>query len=160
MPTWDKNIDVVARTIIGEARGCGFLDMLGVGCVIRERVLRPGWWGIINGHWLGWYGVCRRKWQFSCWQDHNIVAMLQAEERIPHIWQLAWRVAEIVVNEIRDDDVAQLFGIDQPFPTHYHDWSIDTPKAWGNGWEEIEVPWKSAFRWYRNVAGTPPRKER
>ena len=56
----DPNVDTVARTIAGEARGCGILDMIAVGAVIRERVLRPGWWG------SDWISVCRKPSQFSC----------------------------------------------------------------------------------------------
>lgn len=58
-------IETVARTLYGEARGTGLLDRLGVLAVIRERVLRPGWWG------RGWEGVCRHPWQFSCWHTHD-----------------------------------------------------------------------------------------
>jgi len=43
-------------------------------------------------------------------------------------------------------------------PTHYHDRSIDTPKAWGDKLKEIAVPWRSAFRWYVVYEGRPPRR--
>jgi len=42
-------IETVAMTLYGEARGQSLLDRLAVGAVIRERVLRPGWWGKLAG---------------------------------------------------------------------------------------------------------------
>lgn len=53
----------VAATIYGEARGEGNEGMLAVGCVIRNRVQNPGWWG------EDWSSVCTAAKQFSCWWD-------------------------------------------------------------------------------------------
>lgn len=157
----DQHIDALARTIIGEARGEGLLDMLGVACVVRERVLRPGWWG------RDVEGVCKAPWQFTCWHDHNRAATDQAET-LPQ-WSTALAVARMALYEMTDRDVGQLFGVyswgDIPqrllgdgFPTHYHDRSIDTPKAWGDDLTEINVPWESVFRWYVVRQGRPRRR--
>jgi spore germination cell wall hydrolase CwlJ-like protein len=54
-------LDVVARTIWGEASGEGMEGMAAVANVIANRVARPRWWG------KGWVGVCQKKYQFSCW---------------------------------------------------------------------------------------------
>lgn len=54
-------IDVLARTIWGEARGEGPIGMQAVANVIMNRVRCGGWWGndIIT--------VCQKPYQFSCW---------------------------------------------------------------------------------------------
>lgn len=149
----DPHIDTLARTIIGEARGQSYLDMLAVACVVRERSLRPGWWGKDVA------GVCKAPRQFSCWDDHNRAAV-EAAHTLPQ-WPLALTAAETAVRRMRDRDVAQLFGVSvdpQLFPTHYHDHSIDTPKAWGHDLTEIKVGWRSDFRWYVVRQGRPPRR--
>jgi len=65
MPEYDAAVDVVARTIWGEARGEGETGMQAVACVIANRVARPGWWG------RDWRGVCLAPYQFSCWNTND-----------------------------------------------------------------------------------------
>src|SRR5690606_31615810 len=144
---------VVARTICGEARGCGFLDMVAVGAVIRERVLRPGWWG------TDWETVCKKPFQFSCWNegDPNREVILRAEELCPDVWPLCVAAAHFTVNYMRDRDLHELFGTQGPFPTHYHARYIKPP-SWTNGAILVPVPWNSAHLFYANVQGSPPRR--
>lgn len=52
---------VVAMTIWAEARAEPIEGEIAVGCVIRNRVLRPQRFGDT------WQKVCLAKWQFSCW---------------------------------------------------------------------------------------------
>jgi len=155
----EPNVDTLARTLWGEARGTGLLDMLGVAAVIRERVLRPGWWSRPNDDW---WSVCRNPYQFSCWNqgDPNLPKLYRAEELEPDAFNRATRIAEYTIHFLRDRDVMQLFGVDDvdDIPTHYHDRSIDTPKAWGDKLKEIVPPWKSAFRWCVVFEGRPPRR--
>jgi len=150
----DHHIDTLARTIIGEARGEGYLDMLAVACVVRERALRPGWWGRDVA------GVCKAPRQFTCWDDHNLRAV-ESAHTLPQ-WSLALAAAKTAIRHMRDRDVYQLFGIgnvgDIEIPTHYHDRSIGTPSAWGTELTEIRVPWRSAFRFYVVRQGRPPRR--
>lgn len=155
----DPNVDTVARTLWGEARGTGLLDMLGVAAVIRERVLRPGWWSRPNDDWIS---VCRSPWQFSCWNsnDPNRSKLYRAEELERAAFNRAWRIADYTIHCMTDRDVLQLFNVGSmdDIPAHYHDRSIDTPKAWGTQLKEIAVPWRSAFRWYVVLDGRPPRR--
>ena len=66
-----NEIDVLARTIWAEARGEGKTGMESVGNVIRNRVEDQRWPDSYNG-------VCRQKWQFSCWNpnDPNLSKLL------------------------------------------------------------------------------------
>lgn len=63
-----SDVDILARTIFGEARGEGVAGMEAVAAVIMNRVNadlghdgKPDWWG------EGVEGVCRQRYQFSCW---------------------------------------------------------------------------------------------
>ena len=62
------DLEIMARTIYGEARGEKWAGKVAVAWVIRNRAEadlgrdnRPDWWG------EGIAGVCLRPWQFSCW---------------------------------------------------------------------------------------------
>ena len=57
---------VMALTMAAEARSDGPAGMGAVGCVIRNRVEHPGWWG------RDWLGVCLAPWQFSCWNPQTV----------------------------------------------------------------------------------------
>ena len=66
-------IDTVARTLWGEARGEGAAGMTAVACVIQNRVRNPGWWSrhldaIPDDTFAA---VCRDPFQFSCWNDDD-----------------------------------------------------------------------------------------
>ena len=56
-------IDILARTLWGEARGEGTIGMQAVANVIINRAANPSWWG------SNIMQVCRRPYQFSCWND-------------------------------------------------------------------------------------------
>jgi len=147
------SVEVLAKTIYGEARGQAVLDRLAVGAVIRERALRPGWWG------RGFEGVCLAPYQFSCWNegDPNREAIEKAEQEDRKVYFSCLTLAEYVMTHFKDQDAVELFG-PGPFPTHYHDLSIDKPKGWGEA-EEVRTSWASGFKFYRGLDGTPGRSE-
>ena len=68
-------VDVLARTIWGEARGDGRLGMVAVAACILNRAKHPRWWG----HDV--LSVCLQPWQFSCWNadDPNLPKMQQVD---------------------------------------------------------------------------------
>lgn len=66
------DIDILARTIFGEAEGESWSGKIAVGWVIRNRAEadlhhdgKPDWWG------EGIAGVSLAPWQYSCWKDQN-----------------------------------------------------------------------------------------
>jgi spore germination cell wall hydrolase CwlJ-like protein len=82
-------LDTMARTIWGEARGEGITGMCAVASVIITRAwVRPGWWG------KDVTGVCRAPSQFSCWlpgPDHTaMVAVTGADPAFAIARTIAW----------------------------------------------------------------------
>lgn len=59
----DEQIDYMARTIWGEARGEGARGMQAVANVIMNRVNKGGWYGATIKD------VVLKKWQFSVWNE-------------------------------------------------------------------------------------------
>lgn len=60
--TIGNDVETLARTLWGEARGEGYEGMLAVAWVIENRRLDKRWPNTVAG-------VCRQKWQFSCWNE-------------------------------------------------------------------------------------------
>ena len=68
MTTSEKDRDILARTLWGEARGEGFDGQIAVAWTIRNRVFdgkAKSWWG------EGYAEVCLKPWQFSCWNQND-----------------------------------------------------------------------------------------
>src|SRR5688572_17412765 len=79
----ESDVDAMARTLYGEARGEPEAGQIAVAWVIRNRVTtdlrgdkKPDWWG------EGVQGVCVNPSQFSCWRtdDPNRAKMLALRE--------------------------------------------------------------------------------
>lgn len=123
----EQDIDVLARTIWGEARGEGFAGQVAVGWAIRNRVEadlgndgKPDWWG------EGYVGVCKAPWQFSCWNKNDPnSAYLRGEKPIPAAQYMQCREAAVLVIEAK-----------QPDPTggatHYYATTMPKPPAWAS----------------------------
>ena len=60
-----NDVETLARTIFGEARGELYGGQVAVANVIMNRVARPGWWG------SDIVGVCIAPSQFSCWNSDD-----------------------------------------------------------------------------------------
>ncbi|MCP5367672.1 MAG: cell wall hydrolase [Hyphomicrobiales bacterium] len=86
-------VDVLARTIYGEARGEPVRGMEAVAAVIMNRVRLAEAW---DGYWWGRtvQEVCLKPWQFSCWNpgDPNR-AKIQAADRDDPAFAACLRIA-------------------------------------------------------------------
>jgi N-acetylmuramoyl-L-alanine amidase len=62
------DIDVLARTLYGEARGEARPGRVAIACTVMNRVDRAATFG---GYWWGdtVAEVCKKPWQFSCWNQ-------------------------------------------------------------------------------------------
>ncbi|WP_254424069.1 cell wall hydrolase [Thalassospira marina] len=110
-------MDILARTIYGEARGEDLAGMEAIAAVVLNRVAfskaRGGyWWGndIV--------AVCLKKGQFSCWNegDPNREKLLRVNDRDP-AFRLCRRVAKRAIDGLLPDPVQGA--------THYHVVQID-----------------------------------
>ena len=109
-------VDVLARTIYGEARGEGLSGMQAVANVVINRVKNPSWWGsdVVS--------VCKKPYQFSCWNktDPNFLKITTVTKRDP-VFVTALALAEKAVNGTLPDITNGA--------THYHTTTM-TPPAW------------------------------
>ncbi len=112
----EMTVDVLARTLWGEARGEGSAGMVAVANVILNRVKVAKergkfWWGnnIIQ--------VCQKPYQFSCWNrsDPNFKKLQSVEEKDPN-FKTALRISRRAVIGVLDDNTLG--------STHYHASSI------------------------------------
>lgn len=105
-------VDLLARTLYGEARGEGVRGMEAVAAVVMNRVRRSqrrGWY---------WWGntveeVCLQPSQFSCWNanDPNRVAILSVDPQDP-LFRVCVRIARRAVAGVLKDPTGGA--------THYH----------------------------------------
>lgn len=99
--------DTLARTIYGEARGESVRGKEAVAAVVMNRVRRPGWWGRSVEE------VCRRPWQFSCWNDNdpNCVKIQRVKDD-DRVFRICVRIARRAIAGVIDDPTKGA--------THYH----------------------------------------
>lgn len=106
MTVSEKDRDILARTLWGEARGEGLTGQIAVAWSIRNRVEmdlhddgKPDWWG------EGYAGVCQKAWQFSCWNknDPNYPFLSGAEPIPPSQFAQAREAASIVIDGKQPD---------------------------------------------------------
>lgn len=141
MPTQFDPVDTVARTLYGEARGCGATGMKHVASVICNRVSHISWWG------TGFPGVCMQPYQFSCWLpgDPNLPKLLAVTESDPD-FRVALSIANVAVARQLPD---LTYGADS-----YYALAMRTPPAWAAKAQRTTVDGWHAF--YRTIAAAPP----
>jgi spore germination cell wall hydrolase CwlJ-like protein len=120
-------VDVLARTIYGEARGENIAGKEAIACVIINRVKKAKennnnfWWGNSVDE------VCLKPWQFSCWNknDPNRDKILKISKKDP-VFKSCYRIARRGVCGLLKDKTGGA--------THYHTKNIN-PK-----WSLYKVP--------------------
>lgn len=124
---------VVAMTIWAEARAEPIEGEIAVGCVIRNRLLRPARFADT------WKGVCLAKWQFSCWipqggeaNYRGLMARCEAclKGLLPWPAQDRW-IAEGIISGAIEDRVAKA--------NHYFASWMPKPPAWAAGVDPVAV---------------------
>ena len=121
MPVTDKDRDILARTLWGEARGESLAGQIAVAWTIRNRVndgKTKSWWG------EGYASVCQKPYQFSCWNknDPNF-AYLSGAKTIPF---REFAQARIAADQVVDGKVSDLTG----GATHYYAIAMKKAPAW------------------------------
>ena len=117
----ERERDVLARTLWGEARGEDLVGQIAVAWTIRNRVFdgkTKSWWG------EGYTGVCLKPWQFSCWNknDPNYAYLSGARPISAREFKQALTAADHVI------------GSNGPDPTngatHYYATTVPKPPTW------------------------------
>lgn len=126
---------LLAMCIWGEARGEDMAAQLMVGCTVRNRVNKPGWWG------HDWRSVILQPYQFSSFNetDPNRKRLLYPLQfGTPAEWYPCFYAA-MGVMEGYVGDLSQK-------ATHYYDTSIIEPK-WAIG--KLPVAIRGKLRFYQ-----------
>lgn len=116
----NQDIEAVARTLYGEARGEGYQGMVAVANVIMNRVKLQSWYGLTP------YEVCHKLWQFSCWNkdDPNlkiIEDVTPADPIFKECLNIAYQAVEGTLEDITGGAV------------NYFSRSMKEPPAWAEG---------------------------
>jgi spore germination cell wall hydrolase CwlJ-like protein len=114
MTASEKDRDILARTLWGEARGEGLAGQIAVAWTIRNRVndgKAKSWWG------EGYAGVCLKPYQFSCWNknDPNYPYLSGAKPIPLKQFAQAQRAADLVISG-QEPDITR----GDPLLRHHH----------------------------------------
>lgn len=139
-----NDIDVMARTLYGEADARNRTDAIAIAWVIKNRCKLPNWPNSISK-------VCLQAWQFSCWNQND-----PQRERIIAVSHNRWfteclDIAESVVNGRIPDPTNRA--------THYYATYISKPK-WARGHDPVyEVAHKrgSKHLFFNDIDTKPPK---
>ena len=138
VPPAADSVDVLARTLWGEARGEGEEGMIAVASVVLNRVRES----LEHGGRYLWgrdvVSVCRARAQFSCWNpgDPNRAKLLAVDLSDP-AFRLARKVAE--------DAVAGRLADPTYDATSYKVASLPWPHSWGHFRTPLVTIGKHAF---------------
>ena len=85
-----SDVDILARTLYGEARGEGIDGIEAVACVIMNRYKARKWYTgyvIENGQKVPSVAqTCLKKWQFSCWNkndpNYNVIKNVTEQDAV------------------------------------------------------------------------------
>jgi spore germination cell wall hydrolase CwlJ-like protein len=121
MNATERDRDILARTLYGEARGEGLAGQIAVAWTIRNRAndgKDKSWWG------EGYAGVCQAPYQFSCWNknDPNYPYLSGAKPIPPKQFAQALRAADLVISGAVPDLTKGA--------THYYATTMPKAPAW------------------------------
>jgi len=128
-PLYPHSVDIAARTIWGEARGCGKAGMSHVMNVIVNRAQNPRWWGsdIVS--------VCQHPFQFSCWNvsDPNHDKLLVVSDTDPEFAIALDLAAKGIAGSLPDFtlNADSYFALSEPSPP---DWAATAVHTISDGW--------------------------
>ncbi|MDT9673828.1 cell wall hydrolase [Pseudomonas sp. JV414] len=124
MTPTERDRDVLARTLWGEARGESLTGQIAVAWTIRNRVndgKAKSWWG------EGYAGVCQKPWQFSCWNknDPNFSYLSGAKPIPAGEFARAQKAADLVMSGTEPDPTGGA--------THYYATTMPKAPTWTVG---------------------------
>lgn len=126
------DIDMLARTVWGEARGEKMLGKVAVAWTVRNRHAAGRWF---SGDTIA--ETCRKPRQFSCWNptDPNRVRILEVTLDDPDLQDCLFAAVAVVRDQAPDPTRGA---------THYHAATIDAP-GWARGHRSCAVIGRHIF---------------
>jgi len=121
------DIETLARTIWGEARGEGKAGMEAVASVIMNRVKKPRWWG------RDVQSICLKPSQFSCWLKDDPSCKANYEKMIS-VTDIDPQYAQALV--IAERAVAKTLRDPTGGATHYHASTMEKYPAWSKKYKK------------------------
>lgn len=115
-----SDVDTLARTIWGEARGEMDPGMAAVAWAVMNRVSHPRWWGndISN--------VCTTPWQFSCWNSNDLnrpKLLAVTAESDPYFAKALGIAGQVISGQIADPTDGATSYFDRRMP-EWPRWSV------------------------------------
>jgi len=113
----ERDLDVLSRTLYGEASNQDWSGLIAVAFVIMNRAKRPNRFG------QGVIGVCLRPKQFSCWNDNdpNRIRLMRVTCETPAFVRCIAAAASVLSNSVTDITGGS---------DHYH--TVQAPANTGN----------------------------
>lgn len=123
------DIDTLARTLYGEARGESRQGKIAVACVVLNRIKKKKMcgWRNINGYRVATVAAtCTKPWQFSCWNrdDPNrkiIIAVTMENKRFAECYEIAQAACDGALEDITNG------------ATHYYNPKACAQPNWAKG---------------------------
>lgn len=137
------DLDILARTLYGEAERDDGADAIAIAWVVMNRVALPNWPDTVAA-------VCLQPWQFSCWNqnDPNRARIMAASDADPWL-QTCRRIAGDVMKRAILDPTKR--------STHYYATWMKTPPSWAKGHVPVhETPAGRYNHVFFNDIDTPP----
>lgn len=132
------DLDIMARTLYGEAQVNNEADAKAIACVIMNRVRFRQWPDSPAA-------VCKQKWQFSCWWDDKALARMNAAKG--QWFEVCKRIArDAIAGRLEDVTSAS---------THYYATYIKAP-AWAKGKKPVYAPKGSPHVFFNDIDRKPP----
>jgi len=135
----DPAVEILARTLYGEARGETVRGKEAVAAVVVNRVCRATerggyWWGNSIAE------VCRKAWQFSCWNENDRNrTRIEAVTPDNKVFRTCIRIARRAAAGALDDPTGGA--------THYHTAEANPP--WARGRAPVAVVGRHLF--YKDI---------
>lgn len=90
------DVSLLQCLIFGEAEGEDIKGKIAVGCVVRNRVNNPSWWGD------GWKSVMLKPWQFSCFDELADKITAAYKEEPASMKECLWVAGGIINDSLLD----------------------------------------------------------
>jgi N-acetylmuramoyl-L-alanine amidase len=123
-----SNLDIMARTIYGEARGESLSGKVAVANVVLNRAKKSK---LVSDHMI--VNICLKPYQFSCWNADDVNSSIIKDVSVSDpVFLECLAVAKLAILDLLEDNTHG--------STHYHVSSIGFPESWKEKGEADKKP--------------------